>query len=376
MGRRREPVPGLDLHLAIDVGFQQQLNDALGGALARSGGDLAGAVAMDAGTGQVFAMASLPSHDNNLYGPPVDVAGLRQAKAAPGHPTLEHATQVAAPPGSIFKPVVAAADLVAPVIPPDQAVPTGAGFAFNGHTFGNWRSFGSQNLVQAMAWSNDVYFYKLAVMMGPERIAEIATAMGVGDPTGVDLGGESAGYLGTPESARRRQQRWYPGATVVLGIGQGNITATPLQAARWTAAVATGQLVTPRVGLTFSTGHGNSAVPAPAPEPLPFASVLEPVREGMRQAVRAGTAKVVAGLPVSAMAKTGTAQDPASPNGDTDAWFTAAAPAEDPAIVVVAFVRGGGAGSKTAGPVVRHALQYFFDHQVEVVATPPAEGGQ
>ncbi|MDQ3947077.1 MAG: FtsW/RodA/SpoVE family cell cycle protein, partial [Actinomycetota bacterium] len=337
--RYREPAPGLELRLAVDLGLQQQLNDALAGALSSSGGDLAAAVAMDPKTGQVLALASLPSHDNNAYGPPIDAAALAQARAAPGHPTLDHATQVAAPPGSTFKAVVAAANLVDPELPPDQIIPTGASFTSGGHSFGNWKPMGPQNLVQALTWSNDVYFYKLALMLGPERIHEVGTALGVGQPTGIDLPAESAGHLGTPESARQRQRRWYPAATVVLGIGQGDVTATPLQTARWMAAIATGQLVTPRLGMTFATGGDEPApVPGPPPAPLPFASVLEPVREGMRQAVSGGTARVLSALPAPAMAKTGTAQDPASPNGDTDAWMMAAAPADDPAIAVVAFV--------------------------------------
>jgi cell division protein FtsI/penicillin-binding protein 2 len=370
VGRHRPPVPGLDLRLAIDLGLQQQLNDALAGALGGSGGDLAAAVAMDPKTGQVLAMASLPAQDNNIYGPPVDAAALRQAKSAPGHPTLEHVTQVAAPPGSTFKAVVAAANLAGPVaLAPETVIPTGASYTAAGHTFGNWKPMGPQNLTEALAWSNDVYFYKLAQMLGPERIHEIGTALGVGVPTGVDLGGESAGYLGTPEKAEKAGRPWYPAASIVLGIGQGNITVTPLQTARFMGAIATGQIVTPRLGLNFADAHGNvTPAPTPAPSPLPFASVLEPVRQGMRQAVVGGTARRVDGLPASAMAKTGTAQDPASPNGDTDAWFMAASPAEDPAVVVVAFVRGGGSGSQTAGPVVRHALQYFLDHRAEVTA--------
>ena len=372
VARHVKPVPGLDLRLAIDAGFQRQLNDALAGGLATSGGDLAGAVAMDPKTGQVLAMASLPTYDNNIYGPPVDAAALRQAREAPGHPTLEHVTQVAAPPGSTFKAVVAAAGLVHQVLPPDEVIPTGGSFTSGGHTFNNWKPMGPQNLMQALAWSNDVYFYKLALQLGPEKIHEVGTALGVGQPTGIDLGAESAGFLGTPASVEKKGNTWYPAATVVLGIGQGNITATTMQTARWMGAVATGRLVTPRLGLTFTSGQAApTPVPTPAATPVPFASVFDPIRQGMREAVTGGTARILDGLPASAMAKTGTAQDPAAPNGETDAWIMAASPAEDPAVVLVAFVRGGGSGSSTAGPVVRHALQHFLDHRGEILAGGP-----
>jgi len=379
--RHRDPVPGLDLRLSIDLGLQQQLSAALAKGLGDSGGDLGGAVALDPKTGQVLAMASLPAVDDSIYGPPLDEAALEAAKKGPGHATLEHVTQVAAPPGSTFKPVVAAADLADPSPPlaPDVVVPTGGSFTYGGHVFHNWKVLGPANLVQALAWSNDVYFYKLALQLGPERIHDIGTALGAGQPTGIDID-EVAGELATPESQHARGAPWYPADGVVLGIGQGRVTATPLQAARWMAGLATGQMVTPRLGVDFAgADHKASAVPAPGPVPLPFAAALGPLRDGMRQAVATGTAGLLGDLPLSAMAKTGTAEDPASPNGNTDSWIIAAAPAEDPAIVLASFVRGGGHGGTTSGPVVKAALQYFADHRADVlavgpVAAPPAAG--
>jgi cell division protein FtsI/penicillin-binding protein 2 len=361
--RYRPPVAGLNLRLSLDLELQKQLTDALAAGVAQSGGDLGGAVALDPKTGQVLAMASVPALDNNVYGPPLDEAALQQAKSAPGHPTLEHATQVAAPPGSIFKPVVAATNLAqpAPPLPPDVVIPTGGSYTYQGHTFNNWKALGPQSLVGAIAWSNDVYFYKLAVMLGPEKIHEIGTALGAGVPTGIDLD-ESAGELGTPESSKQ----WYGASTVVLGIGQGQITATPIQAARWTAAIATGALVTPRLGLDFAApGQPATAVPGSPPAPISFAAVLGPVRDGMRQVVGNGTATILRDLPFPVMAKTGTAEDPAAPNGRTDAWLVAAAPADDPAIAIAALVRGGGHGGESAGPVAKIALQYFAAHRAE-----------
>jgi cell division protein FtsI/penicillin-binding protein 2/cell division protein FtsW (lipid II flippase) len=366
--RYRPPVPGLNLRLSIDLGLQQQLSDALAAGVAKSGGDLAGAVAIDPKSGRVLAMASVPGLDNNVYGPPLDEAALKQAKDAPGHPTLEHATQVAAPPGSIFKPVVAAANLALPqpVLPPNQVIPTGGSFTYGGHTFNNWKALGPQSLVGAIAWSNDVYFYKLGLMLGPERIHDTGTALGVGVPTGIDID-ESAGELGTPAETEKKGGTWYSASSVVLGIGQGQITATPIQAARWTAALATGQLVTPRLGLDFAApGQPATAVPAPPPAPLPFAAALGPVREGMRQVVADGTAAVLRDLPFGVLAKTGTAEDPTAPNGRTDAWIVAAAPADDPSIALAVLVRGGGHGGETAGPVAKVALQYFAAHRTEL----------
>ncbi|HEV8623498.1 MAG TPA: FtsW/RodA/SpoVE family cell cycle protein [Acidimicrobiia bacterium] len=377
LDRYRPPVPGLNLRLSIDLGLQQQMSDALGAAVGRSGGDLGGAVALDPKTGQVLAMASVPSMDNNVYGPPLDEAALAQAKAAPGHPSLQHVTQVAAPPGSIFKPVVAAANLAlpTPVLPPNVVIPTGGSFTHQGHTFNNWKALGPQSLVGAIAWSNDVYFYKLGVMLGPERIHEIGTALGAGVPTGIDLD-ESAGELGTPESIRQRGGTWYSAATVVLGIGQGHITTTPVQAARWTAAIATGRLVTPRLGLDFAApDQPATAAPAAPPSPLPFAGALGPVRDGMRQVVGNGTATILRDVGFPVLAKTGTAEDPAAPNGETDAWLVAAAPADDPGIAIAVLVRGGGHGGETAAPVAKSALQYFAAHRTVLLGGSAAPAG-
>ncbi|TNC22224.1 FtsW/RodA/SpoVE family cell cycle protein [Amycolatopsis alkalitolerans] len=362
-------VPGANLRLSLDLALQRQLTASLATALAAEPpGGLGSAVMMDPKTGAILAMASLPSYDNNIYGPPVDTAGLRDAEHAQGQPMLEHTTQVAMPPGSTFKLVVASADMAHPVFDPGNVIPTGASFTLGGHTFHNWSALPPQNLVQAIAWSNDVYFYKLANALGPDALTSVASQFGVGAPTGIDLPAESGGYLGTPKTV----QHWYAGSTVILGIGQGYLTVTPLQDARWTAAAATGSLVTPRLGLATGTST-YTALPPQARVALPFAGALGPVRDGMRAAVTSGTASRLKALPVPVGAKTGTAQDPSSPNGGLDDWMTAAAPMNDPSIVATAVVQGPGEGATSAGPVVQEALGYYFAHQNEILAMPPVQ---
>jgi penicillin-binding protein 2 len=358
---RTDPEPGADLRLHVDLDLQRQAADALAEAVKGSGGDLGGAVVMDARTGAVLALAGLPSYDNNVFSPPIDTAALRAETEAPGQPLLHQATQHAAPPGSTFKIVTAAANVVHDVIPPDRVVPTGASYTLGGHTFANWRPMPPQNLVDAIAWSNNVYFYDLAWRLGPERLTSVAADLGVGKRTGIDLPAESPGVLGTPESVEDAGGTWYGGATVILGIGQGHVVATPLQVARWTAGIATGELVTPRLGAARSVdADAFDELDAPDPEPLPFADRLGPVREGMRAAVTGGTAAQLSGLPVPAGGKTGSAQNPASPLDSPDSWFTAVAPIDDPDVVVTVFVRGGGMGSVTSGPVARELLEYYF----------------
>jgi cell division protein FtsI/penicillin-binding protein 2 len=258
-------------------------------------------------------------------------------------------------------------------IPPSQVIPTGASFTLGDHTFGNWTNLPPQNLTQAIAWSNDVYFYKLAWKLGPERLTRVAAQLGVGQPTGIDLPGETAGYLGTPDSVQQAGGTWYPGSTVILGIGQGYVLASPLQDARWTAAIATGRLVTPHLGLAFASRRGSLApLQIPKPKLLPFARRLGPVRDGMRLAASSGTAARLSGLPVPVGAKTGSSEDPASPNGKPDSWFTAVAPLDHPQIVVTSFVRGGGHGATTSGPVAEAMLRYFLAHRAAILANVPA----
>jgi cell division protein FtsI/penicillin-binding protein 2 len=169
---------------------------------------------------------------------------------------------------------------------------------------------------------------------------------------------------------RAKGGAWYGGSTVILGIGQGELQVTPLQNARWTAAVTTGKLVTPRLGLAVGTADGTyTALPAPAPTPLPFAADLGPIRDGMRGAVTGGTAGGLAGLPAPVGAKSGTAQDGGLAAGEYDKWMTAVAPVDAPEIVMTAWVQGPGTGGNSASNVVADGLRTYLEHRPGIIAT-------
>jgi cell division protein FtsI/penicillin-binding protein 2/cell division protein FtsW (lipid II flippase) len=371
------PVPGANVRLSLDLSLQQEatsaLADALRGVPGQPRGDQGAVVVMSAQSGELLAMASLPAYDNNLFGPPTDGAALLRAAQQPGDPMLEHAVQVAVPPGSTFKLVVGAADTVFAAIPPGQVIPTGYTFSLGTHVYHGWGPLPPQDLTLAIAWSNDVYFYKLALALGPERIQQVASQLGVGRRTGIDLPDEASGFLGTPESVRQLGETWYPGASVILGIGQGYVLATPLQDARWTAAVVTGHVVTPRLGLAFQSADRAVALPSVAPAPLPFAAGLSPIKEGMRLAVTQGTATQLRDLPMPIGGKTGTAEDPSTSSGGADAWFTAFTPIEHPDVVVTVMVRGGGEGHLTAEPVADRVLRFYATHRDTIMAAAPYE---
>ncbi|CRK53254.1 putative penicillin-binding protein 2 [Rhodococcus sp. RD6.2] len=359
-GERVDPIRGHDLRLHLDMGLQNLATDGLTQAVRSSGGDLGAVVVMNARTGAVLALASVPGFDNNVYGPPVDLVALASQTGGPGPGRmLNHAFQTAAPPGSTFKIVTASVDMVHPVLSPDQVIATGASYTYGGHTFNNWQPMGPHNMLQAIQTSDNVYFYKLAELLGPERIAEVADQLGVGRASGIDLPGEATGFLGTPTSVGEIGSTWYPGSTLLMGIGQGTVTATPIQVARWTVGVGTGAMVTPQLAAGYDAG---TIVPVDTEQPrrLPFADLLGPVRAGMRASATVGTGGQLADLPVTAGTKTGTAEDPSAPGKGLDAWFSAVAPFENPEIVVTAMVRGGGFGSATSGPVVKAILARYF----------------
>ncbi len=373
---------GGTLVTALDLNLQQLttqlLQKAISGAYPGSQkGDEGAVVVEDPQTGQVLAMASWPAYNDNIFEAPRDSSAIEALLSEPGSPLLEHATQTAMPPGSNFKLVVSSADVYHNGIPASEVIPTGYTFTYDGHTYHNWETLPPQDLPEAIAWSNDVYFYKLAVALGAQNIISTGKIMGVGEPTGIDLPGEDPGYLGTPSSVAKLGETWYPGSTVILGIGQGYVTATPIQDAVWTSEVGTGKKVVPHLGIAETSAGSQSlkSIPQPAATTLPWASELGPVRAGMRLAVTDGTASMLSGLHVDAGGKTGTAQDPTAPNGGPDAWFTAMAPMSDPQIVVSMLVRGGGQGYYTDQPAVEQILKYFFANESQIMATVSTASG-
>jgi cell division protein FtsI/penicillin-binding protein 2/cell division protein FtsW (lipid II flippase) len=373
-------VPGAPVRLSIDLGLQKVLMAQLATAMLptpqNTAGDLGAAVMLDPRNGQVLAIASQPSYDDNIFGPPINSAAVAEVSQQSGSPMLEHVTQSEAPPGSTFKLVVASANAVQHTFDPSLIVETGGEWTVDGHTFHNWEALPPQDLEQAIAWSNDVYFYKLAWAMGPGPIVSAAKQLDVGQTTGIDLPGEYSGFLGSPSNVASIGATWYPGSTVLLGIGQGYLAVTPLQDAIWTSGVATGSVITPHLGLAFSSSAGRYTMLSwPAPRHLPFAGQLGPVLAGMRSVVTDGTALLLQALPVPAGGKTGTAEDPSAPGEGLDSWLSAVAPfdpatGQHPVVEGTAFIRGQGNGHPSS-EVVLSAMTYFFQHEKAILATPP-----
>lgn len=390
----RLAVPGQDLQLTLDLDAQSAAEQALadGMALARSGS--AGAVnpapggavvALDLRDGSVLALASAPTFDPAALAGRIPAGTWAALHDPAAHaPLTNRAIQGLYAPGSTFKPVTALAGLASGLITPTTVVDDRGTYRLGSRSLQNaqGRAYGRVDLARAMAVSSDVYFYGVGDRMarlaggttddGP--IQDFARRLGFGRPTGIDIGPEAAGRVPGPLSRREHSAgrgsgdpggRWYPGDTVNLAIGQGDLLVTPLQLASAYATLATGVVPPPpRV-------VGGPHLPALAgARPVTAGDRERPagIDPGARHAVMAGLLRAVgtregtaatafAGFPldgVPVLGKTGTAQV----NGKADtALFAAVAPAHDPRYVVVALVEESGFGSVIAAPVVRKVLE-------------------
>lgn len=385
------PQPGQDLLLYLDVSLQQAATDALGG---RRGV----VVAMDPRDGGVLALVSEPSFDPNLFVEGISHADYRELLYSPDKPLFNRAVRGQYPPGSTVKPFIGLGGLALGVVGPEKTTYCPGYFSLPGqrHRFRCWRrgGHGAVTLEQAMVQSCDVYFYSLAHQMGIGQLHEFLSRFGFGTRTGIDVSGELPGLLPSPEWKQRvRKRLWYPGETLILGIGQGSFLATPLQLAAATAALANrGRFIQPRLARA-SRLPGTAAA-----QPLPLASRRVDAGDprnwdrmiaDMTQVVegRRGTARRIRSPHYRIAGKTGTAQvftvgqkesyDAAKvPERMRDhALFTAFAPVEDPRIVIAVLVENGGHGGATAAPVARQVMDAYLEGLGLIPAHETENGG-
>ena len=368
---RREPVSGAHMHTTIDRRIQQAAEDALG---ARAGA----VVVMDPRNGDVLALASHPAFPVERFSRPLDRETWLELVQDPTRPLLNRAVQGLYPPGSLFKIIVAAAGLQAQVITPFDRLSCPRQWMFGGRPYHNWedRDRGALTLLEALQFSCNTYFYQLGLKVGPERIAQMAQEFGLGRTTQSGLTGERPGLVPSPAWKREAlKDKWHPGDTVSLAIGQGLITVTPLQMARMMAAVANGgTLWKPRLVTRVVTPEGRLIREEPTEiqgrvELSPV--VFEFLREALGAVVSDGTGKQARIPGVAVGGKTGTAQthefrsDADRKRRDRDhAWFAGFAPLEEPEVVVVVFAERAGLGGQVAAPIARDILKAVFLEKV------------
>ena len=373
---RIPPVPGKDLRLHLDLGLQEVAEHAFGDYLG-------GLVALDPHTGGVLALVSRPGFDPNLFVDGIDPETWKSLNESPERPMVNRALRGIYPPGSTIKPLMAMAGLELGLRTPADSIADPGYFSLpnSRHQFRDWKKggHGTVDLRKSIAQSCDIYYYRLAVDMGIDRMHDYLAQFGLGEKTGIDLEGESAGLLPSREWKQRRfKQAWYPGETVIAGIGQGFHLTTPLQLAVATAMLANGgKRIEPRLVQAVRDPLTNvwQALPVATKGQLAFdPGNLQAVREGMIAVTSPGgtASRAAAGAPYTIAGKTGTAQVVGIKQGARydasrlarkhldHALFIAYAPAENPTIVVAVMVENGEHGSSTAAPIARAVFDYYL----------------
>ncbi|HST44036.1 MAG TPA: penicillin-binding protein 2 [Luteimonas sp.] len=384
-------VAGADLKLSIDADLQR--------AMVLAFGDLHGsAVAVDPATGQVLAMVSLPSYDPNLFVNGISSTDYRALMDDVARPLFNRNVLGGGPPGSTIKPFVALAGVDSGLRTPDTRVFSTGEFFIPGQRRGYrdaGRGGGWVDLRDSISRSINYYYYKLAYDMGIARFDQYMTRYGFGQPTGIDLIGETRGIVPSPQwKAANSREPWYVGETVIAGIGQGYWVATGLQLARGTAALANGGALH-RLSLVARRRIGYdapwTAVRRDAPTRITDQPAhLQAVREGMVNTIHGrGTATAMArGAEYRMAGKTGTAQkisrkgsasmDPRSLPYHLrhQALFVGFAPAERPTIAVSVVVEHGGYGGTTAAPIARKIFDaWLLGRMPEQAPDPGAPAG-
>ncbi len=381
--KREPPLPGQDLYLTIDTELQSIAAKALG---ERRGA----VVAMNPNTGAVLAMVSYPGYDPNWFVNGISSDQYQQLNESAGRPLFNRALQGQYPPGSAFKPFLAVAGLFFGVRDVHDQSYCPGWFSLPGgmHRYRCWNKsgHGSVDMQRSIIESCDVYFYELARDLGIDRIHEYLQGFGFGKITGVDLSGEAQGLLPSKKwKLKTKEASWYPGETLITGIGQGYMLATPFQLASATATLSMrGQRVVPRlVGQMEDPATSKSSdLLSELPKKVVQAEDgdWELIIQAMRDVVlgKRGTArKLGVGTFYEFGGKTGTSQvfglkQVADENMNKEdipdhlkdhALFIAFAPLKDPVIAVAVVVEHGGSGGRTAGPVAMKLLNHYMKNQ-------------
>ena len=361
---RKEPVPGDDLELTIDINLQQAAEKAVDEQLTQIGAHAAAAVVMNPQTGEILAMVSRPAFDPNLFAHGISSKDWNQLNNNPYHPMDNKTITGEYPPGSTFKIVTGTAALTEGVVTPDEQI------FDSGHHWiipkGNadGEALGWLNFRTALAHSDNVYFYEMGNRLGIDRLEKYARMFGLGAKTGIDLPYEASGLVANRRYKEKNfdDGEWYLSETFDAAIGQGFNLVTPLQAAMVMGEIAAdGKRYKPHVVNRIIAPDG-SVVKDFQPELLSQLDVPEEdiklVQDGLHDVTKYGTAaSSFRGFTVDIAGKTGTAENS---QGRDHGWFVAYGPFDNPNIVVAVIVENGGYGSQSAVPIGRKILEAAF----------------
>ena len=380
---------GRDLILSIDAELESKLSSLLSAHANRQGFVGGAAVIMDVETGELLALTSFPGYDHAAFAAG-DTEEVRAASNDPRSPLLDRAISGLYAPGSIVKPIFAAAALNEGIIDPEkEIISTGAITIPNPYDPGrpsvyrDWTVHGSVDMREAIAVSSDEYFYTIGggygsqVGLGIQRIDEYARLFGLGSPTGISLLGEESGVIPTPEwkaAVFGEDDPWRIGNTYHTAIGQYGFQITPLQAVRFIAAIGNGgKLLVPQIVASPVRGvasNGASSTSAPQNIGIPD-EYLQIVRDGMRLAVTSprwdATVKILNIPGIAIAAKTGTAQIGAR-NEWINSWSVGFWPAENPKYAYAAVLERAPVGTLSgAAPGLRPFFEWLIANKPEYV---------
>lgn len=338
--------PGNDITLSIDLDLQKAAEAALGN---RNGA----IVAMDPRDGAILALASYPAFDPNWFARRMTQAQWDELQRRQ-FPFVNRALQ-GFPPASTFKVVTAVAGLESGKFSPDTVLMTYPALYSSGFAFHDWNraGFGPQGFAGALAWSSNTFFGQVARRIGPETLVEWARRFGMGSKTGIDLPGESPGFVPDPQWKKETfGEEWYDGDSLIVSIGQGALQVSPLQAAVMFAVPANGGYkVRPHLIRSDNPNRWRRSLNLKP-------STIRILRQGLRQVVTSGTGSALNVPEVAIAGKSGTGEDPPRPH---HTWFGGYAPADNPEIVVVAFAENsGGGGASVCGPMVLKVIQTYM----------------
>ena len=364
---KKEPTPGYDLILTIDRDLQVAAENAVDGILKEIGANAAAAVVLNPQNGEVLAMVSRPAFDPNLFAHGISSKDWNAINNNPYHPMDNKTITGEYPPGSTFKIVTGTAALSAGVVTPEEQI-FDSGYHWlipKGNASGE--ALGWLNFHEALAHSDNVYFYEMGNRLGVDRLEKYAQMFGLGKETGIDLPYESPGIADYKEYKMDVYgEEWYLSETFDAAIGQGFNLVTPLQDAMFTGEIAAnGKRFKPHLVKRMVTQDGE-LIKEFQPELLSdlVASGVDPnviklVQNGLREVTVTGTAaSSFRGFPYPIAGKTGTAENS---QGRDHGWFVAYAPFDNPCVSVAVVVEQGGFGSQSAVPIGRKILEAAFE---------------
>lgn len=363
----KDPIPGNNLHLNIDLDIQMAIFSQLAG---RAGAS----VVMEAKSGEVLALVSKPSFDPNILVSGVSKEYWRRLLSDPRHPLQNRAIQGRYPPGSTFKLVVALAGIDSNLANERTNFMCKGGFRFGNRVFGCWKEkgHGSVCMKRAIVESCNVFFYNLGLKLGVDRIHEMASKLGLTEVTGIDLPGEKRGFV--PSSGWKMKvfgEKWYEGETVSVAIGQGQVWLTPIGLASLASTIGNeGVCFKPRIVSKIVSPEGKVVKefkPEISRQIKLNNGAFEIVKRAMWGVVNepSGTAHGSKTDLVEICGKTGTAQTTSlqrASKGD-HAWFVAFAPYNSPELALSIIVEYGGKGSRAAATIAKVVAEEYFGRQ-------------